>query len=107
MPLKRIDQGGQKRDQAFGADVPGGLPGQQQGLLDLRTVMGRTGAQDLVLALWRMIQEANSAFASVASERDELIEQQALVGQRSLLIARSDVPEQLTPGLGTQSQSLA
>jgi len=37
MPLKRFDERGKKRHKAFGADTVGGVPDQEQGMLDFTT----------------------------------------------------------------------
>ena len=39
MPLQRFDKRGEKRDEAFGADAVGGVPDQEQRVLDFWSVM--------------------------------------------------------------------
>ena len=40
MPLQRLHQSGQKRNEPLGTDVVGCRPGQVQGLLDFQAVVG-------------------------------------------------------------------
>jgi hypothetical protein len=40
MPLQRFDQRGEKGNEAFGADTVGGVPDQEQGMLDFRSRLG-------------------------------------------------------------------
>ena len=40
MPLQRFDQRGEKRDEAFGTDAVGGMPDQEQGVLDFWPRLG-------------------------------------------------------------------
>jgi hypothetical protein len=39
MPLQPFYQGREKRDEAFGADAVGGVPGQKECMLDLRSIL--------------------------------------------------------------------
>ncbi len=41
MPLQRFDQRGEKGDEPFGADAVGGVPDQEQRVLDFWPVMAR------------------------------------------------------------------
>jgi hypothetical protein len=42
MPLQRFDKRGEKRDETFGADTVGGVPDQEQRVLDFWPVMAWT-----------------------------------------------------------------
>ena len=42
MSLKRLYQGREKGDEAFGADAVGGVPDQEQCVLDLWSILSRT-----------------------------------------------------------------
>ena len=44
MPLQGFDKVGKKRDEAFGTDAVGGVPEQEQRVLDIRPLMAGTGA---------------------------------------------------------------
>ncbi len=41
MSLKRLYQGREKGDEAFGADAVGGVPDQEQRVLDVRTIAAK------------------------------------------------------------------
>jgi len=41
MPLQRFYQGREKGDEAFGTDPVGGVPGQKQRVLDVRSIRAK------------------------------------------------------------------
>jgi hypothetical protein len=41
MPLQRFNEYGEKGDEAFGADAVGGIPGQEERVLDLKNPLTR------------------------------------------------------------------
>ncbi len=81
MTLQGIDQGGQKGNQSFGTDAIGGVPCQEQGLLDLWSVVGCSWALECVLHLRRMVEGLNGIFSSIAGDGDEHIEQESLLSR--------------------------
>jgi hypothetical protein len=97
MMLQCSHKSGQKRDQAFDADGPGGFPRFHQRLLDLLPIVGQALAHDRVLASWYLIEQSNGILASVASHCYHGIQQQRLLGWRSLLIVWSHALNHLAP----------
>jgi hypothetical protein len=79
MPLQRFDQCGEKRDQAFGANPVGGMPDQEQGVLDFWPVMGWTRALMCGLLDFRMVEEIHGVLAIVARCCRKGIQQFALL----------------------------
>ena len=67
MPLQRFDQRGEKGNEAFGADTVGGVPDQEQGILDFRSVMASAGVLRRGLPHFRMVEEPHGVLAIVSS----------------------------------------
>ena len=67
MPLQGIDQDGQERDQSFGADAVGGVPDQEERVLDVRPVLARVLALRCGLHLFRMVEEPHRVLTIVSS----------------------------------------
>lgn len=80
MTLQGIDQGGQKGNQSFGTDAIGGVPCQEQGLLDLWSVVGCSWALECVLHLRRMVEEL-SLLASIGQQIAVAVENGILYNQ--------------------------
>ncbi len=57
MPLQGVDKRGKKRDEGSGADAVGGVPGQEQCVLDFWPVMARTPVPRSVQHFLRMIEQ--------------------------------------------------
>jgi hypothetical protein len=56
MPLKRFDERGEKGHEAFGADAVGGVPDQEQCVLDVRSVMPWAGVPRSYLHQFCMVR---------------------------------------------------
>jgi hypothetical protein len=67
MPLQRFDQRGEKGHETFGADTVGGVPDQEQGMLDFRSVMASAGVLKRGLPYFRMVEEPHGVLAIIAS----------------------------------------
>jgi len=102
MPFQGFDQSGQEEDLPFGADLVGICPCQERGLLELWSVVEWSLALEGVLHLRRIAEEPNGIFASIASDGDERIEQEGLLGKRRLVISGNHLLDQLMPGTITQ-----
>ena len=92
MPLQRFDQRGEKRDEAFGADAVGGMPEQEQGVLDFWPVMAWARALRCGVLHFRMVEELHSVLAIVARCCRKGIQQFAL-----LLDRRDATPQIASP----------
>ena len=79
MPFQRLNERGEKRHAAFGADAVGGVPDQQQRVLDVWPVMARTGALRDGLHLLRMVEKLHRILAIVSSRCCKGIEQLAFL----------------------------
>ena len=66
MPLQRFDQRGEKGYEAFGADAVGGVPDQEQRVLDFWSVMAWAGVLRGGLPHFRMVEEIHGVLAIVA-----------------------------------------
>lgn len=78
MPLQRFYQRGQKGNETFGADMLGGFPGHQQGLLDLGTIARDTPTLDDPLAIRCLIELSNGILTDIASHGHRRTEQERL-----------------------------
>jgi hypothetical protein len=104
MLLQRFNDTGQERDQAFGADPVEGLPGQHQGLFDLRsipTTKYSRRCEDLLC----MIEQPLGIFARICGGGHELLQDMLLLEPRSLMIRRRNLLKQDPSGLRPQSIS--
>jgi len=85
MPLQRFDQRGEKRDEAFGADPVGGVPDQEQRVLDFWPVMAWPWALRVCLHLFCMLEEPHRVLAIVTRCCRKDIQQFALLLDRRCL----------------------
>ena len=85
MPLQRFDQRGEKRDEAFGADAVGGVPDQEQRVLDVWSVMAWAGVLRGGLHLFCMVEEPHRVLAIVSGRCRKGIKQLALLLDRRCL----------------------
>jgi hypothetical protein len=99
MLFQRRHQRGQGRQEPFGTHVVGRLPGQKQGLLHRLSVLGRSMALDGLLIVRSMVEQLDGILAGVARPFHKRIQQKRFLGWGCLLVARSQRPEQRTPGL--------
>lgn len=95
----RFDQGGEERDQSFGADLIGRFPDEEQGVLDFWSRVGQTCLLTVQFRICWMVEEVNGIFTSIASNGDECIQQKDLVCMRCFLIPRCHLLDQFPPGL--------
>ena len=75
MPLQRFDQRGEKRDEAFGADPVGGVPDQEQRVLDFWPILSRARALKRVLHLFCMVEQPPGVSTMVSSRCHKGIQQ--------------------------------
>jgi hypothetical protein len=104
MLLQRFNDTGQERDQAFGADPVESLPGQHQGLFDLRsipTTKYSRRCEDLLC----MIEQPLGIFARIACGCHKFHQDVLLLGPRCLMIRRRNLLNQDPSGLRPQSVS--
>jgi hypothetical protein len=66
MPLQRFKQGREKGHEAFGADTVGGVPDQEQGVLDFLPVMAWARTMRDGLLHFCMVEEPHRVFAIVS-----------------------------------------
>jgi hypothetical protein len=71
MPLQGFDKGGKKRDEAFGTDAVGGVPDQEQRVLDFRSILSRTWALKCLLYFFCMVEEPPRVCTMVSSRCDK------------------------------------
>ena len=90
MPLQRFDQRGEKRDETFGADAVGSVPDQEQGVLDVWSVMVSASVLRSGLHLFCMVEEMHGVLAIVASRCCKGIQQFALLLDRRCLTILRD-----------------
>ena len=89
VPFQRFDERGEKGNEAFGADAVGGIPDQEQRVLDVWPIMARAWALRCGLYLFRMIEEPYRVLAIVSSRCCKGIKQLAfLLDRRCLAILR-------------------
>ena len=62
----RFDEYGEKGHEAFGANAIGGVPDQEERVLDFRSVMARAGTLKCVLHLSGMVEEPHGVLAMVS-----------------------------------------
>jgi hypothetical protein len=105
-PLQIHEQFWQIRHQAFGANVCGCSPGQEERLLDLWTVDWQARALDGAMICRRMIEQPNRRFTGIARHLDERIQDEILAGQGGRLILRSHPRHQFLPRLIAQRKGL-
>lgn len=67
MPLQGVDKRGKKRGEGSGADAVGGVPNQEECVLDVWPVMARAEALKGKLPLFRMVEEPHRLLAIVPS----------------------------------------
>ena len=67
MPFQRFDERGVKRDEAFSAYAVGGLPDQEQHVLDVWPILARTVTLRCMLYLLCMVEEPHRVLAIVSS----------------------------------------
>jgi hypothetical protein len=100
MPLQCFDKRGEKGHEAFGKDAVGGMPDQEQCVLDLRPVMASAKVLRSALPHLRMVEELHRICAIVAGRCCEGIEQLALLlDSRCFAILRDHVLKEFTPCL--------
>jgi hypothetical protein len=85
MLFQRFYQGGEKRHEPFGADAIGGMPGQEQRVLDFWPVMVWPWALRGRLLDLRMVEQLHYVLAIVASDCHKVIQQSALLLDRCCL----------------------
>jgi hypothetical protein len=73
MPLQRFKQGRKKGDEPFSADAIGSVPGQEQRVLDLRSISAQTGALRCMLHLLGVVEEPHCILAIVSSRSSKCI----------------------------------
>jgi hypothetical protein len=79
MPLKRFDEGGEKGDEPFCADAVGGMPDQEQRVLNLWSITTRARALRCGLHLFCMVEEPHRVLAIVSSRGRKCIKQFAFL----------------------------
>ena len=67
MPLQRFNESGEKGDESFGADAVGGIPHQEERVLDFWPVVARMLALRRGVHLFRMVEEPHGVLAIVSS----------------------------------------
>ena len=82
MPLQGFDQRGKKRNKAFGADAVGGVPNQEQGVLDFWSIMLWADVLRSELLHFRMVEEVHGVLAIIACRCCKGIQQFALLLDR-------------------------
>jgi len=75
MPLQRFDERGEKRHETFGADTVGGVPDQEQRVLDFWPIMARAGTLRGWLLLLCMVEGPHGVLAIVAGRCSKGIKQ--------------------------------
>ena len=90
MPLQRFKQGREKGHEAFDADPVGGVPNQEQGVLDVWSVMARPGVMRCGLPHLRMIEEVHGILSIVPGRSCKGIQQFALLLDRLCLAILRD-----------------
>ena len=75
MPLQRFNEDGEKRDESFGTDTVGDVPGQKQRVLDFRPILARTGALQCLPHLFCIVEEPPGVGTMVPSRCNKGIQQ--------------------------------
>ena len=73
MPFQRFKERGEKGNEAFGADAVGGVPHQEQRVLDVWPIMAWALRGGMLLL--RMVEEPSGVGTMVSSRCDKGIEQ--------------------------------
>ncbi len=91
MSFERIDELGQERCQAFGADPVSSFPEDDQGNRDFVVVASRASAGGLRRWFGRgVVEQPGSGLAMIACSSDQLVEDAFLVGFAGLMVSLSD-----------------
>jgi hypothetical protein len=92
MPLQRFDQRGEKGHEACGADAVGGVPDQEQRVLDFWPVMAWARALRCGVRNFRMVEQPHGVLTIVARGWRKGAQQLALLlDRRCLPIGREQV----------------
>jgi hypothetical protein len=74
MPFQRLNERREKGHEAFSADAVGGVPGQEQRVLDFWPILSRTWAFKCQLHLFCMVEEPPRVGTMVSSCCDKGIQ---------------------------------
>jgi hypothetical protein len=102
MPLQRFDERGEKRDQAFDANAVGGVPDQEQRVLNVRTILSRTWPLQYLLHFFYMVEQPSGVSTMVSSRCHKGIQQCPFLCRRCLTVLRDGLLEQCASCLITQ-----
>src|SRR5205823_13636271 len=92
MPLQGFDERGEIGDESFGADAVGGVPDQEERVLDVWPVVARVLKLRWVLSFLRMVEEPHRVLAIVSCRCRKGIQKLAfLLDSRCLAILRNHV----------------
>ena len=75
IPFQRFDERGQKRHEAFGANAIGGVPDQEQRVLDFWPILARAWTLKRLLHLFCMVEKPPGVFTHIAGGCDKGLKQ--------------------------------
>ena len=74
MPLQRFNEYGEKGDEAFGADAVGGIPGQEERVLDVRSIPAKMCVPMRLLHLRGIVEEPPGVFRHITGGSDKSLQ---------------------------------
>ncbi len=75
MPLQGVDERGQKRHEAFGANAIGRVPDQEHGVLDFWPILAKAWTLKRLLHLLGMVEKPPGVFTHIACGCDKGLKQ--------------------------------